>query len=113
MHHIYDFHFNGLTKKNLFDSFNISDEYLFCGSFFRTFSSCHNKIFMGRRMNTNPIKECKELIANIELILHSYGIKKEYIIRETKISKTQFYQKLANKSFTLEDLEKIADVVNR
>jgi predicted transcriptional regulator len=64
------------------------------------------------KINTQLIVDYRKLIEELPRKIEENGLKKEYIIKVTKMPKSTFYHKLANGTFTPEELIKISNVIN-
>ena len=65
-----------------------------------------------KRLNTQVILDYQLLVKALPLVIESYGLKKDYIIKVTEIKKSTFYHKLAHGTFTPDELIKISNVIN-
>jgi predicted transcriptional regulator len=66
----------------------------------------------GRRIDVESIHKCKNIISSLDDVIEAYGMKKEFIIEKSEIPRSTFFHKHKNKSFTLDELLKIANIIN-
>ena len=67
------------------------------------------------RINEQIILDYLKLVEKIPTIIEAYGLKSEYLIKQSKISKATFYRKVDGKVWAKQAKEtlKLAKAINR
>jgi predicted transcriptional regulator len=65
------------------------------------------------KININIADDFERFQSNLPEILKSYGIEKTYICKQTGISYSTFFRKVKNRSFTVGEIKKIIEAINR
>jgi predicted transcriptional regulator len=63
-------------------------------------------------IDTKIIDEFEALQNDLEKVIKELRFTKQFIIRASEIPRTTFFIKLANKSFSTDELRKIATIIN-
>jgi len=63
-------------------------------------------------MNTlDIVYEYKNILENIETIINKSPYKKEYLIEKLGISRVTYYNKLRNKTFTIDEVKTLSELI--